>query len=76
MVNASVGRVHATDADEGVNAEISYSVPADIPFVIDEKTGDIKTKVALDYETQKVCPCVAILFKYKILFKNRSSNQR
>lgn len=50
--NAIVGTVHATDADEGINAEITYSLPADLPFKIDGKSGEIRTKTKLDYETQ------------------------
>lgn len=50
--NATVGTVHATDADEGINAEITYSLPADVPFRIDGKSGAIRTRSALDYETQ------------------------
>ncbi|ALC46613.1 Cad99C [Drosophila busckii] len=49
--NAFVGIVHATDADEGINAEISYSIPKDIPFSIDNKSGEIRTATELDYET-------------------------
>ncbi|CAH1727237.1 unnamed protein product [Chironomus riparius] len=51
--NQSVGVVHAHDIDEGVNAEISYSLSDDIPFTIDKKTGEIRTKVELDYEKIK-----------------------
>jgi Cadherin domain. len=50
----AVGRVHATDADEGQNAVVYYSVPEDIPFVVDANTGDIRTNKALDYEKQQV----------------------
>ncbi|XP_055849047.1 cadherin-99C isoform X1 [Episyrphus balteatus] len=49
---AFVGIVHATDADEGINAEITYSIPTDIPFTIDPTTGEIRTKTKLDYERQ------------------------
>ncbi|XP_049532008.1 cadherin-99C [Anopheles darlingi] len=49
----AIGTVHATDADEGMNAEISYTIPSDIPFRIDSRTGEIRTKLALDYEKQK-----------------------
>ncbi|KAI5749017.1 hypothetical protein M8J76_003987 [Diaphorina citri] len=49
----AVGRVHATDADEGQNAVVYYSVPEDIPFVVDANTGDIRTNKALDYEKQQ-----------------------
>lgn len=51
--NAIVGTVHATDADEGVNAAISYSIPSDLPFLIDEESGEIKTRIKLDYENVK-----------------------
>lgn len=49
-----VGQVTATDADEGMNANITYSLPADVPFTIDPVTGNITTKTALDYEKEKV----------------------
>lgn len=52
--NKKVGSVHAVDADEGQNAVIYYSVPGDIPFSIDAMTGEIRTKMALDYEQQRV----------------------
>ncbi|XP_039297705.1 cadherin-99C isoform X1 [Nilaparvata lugens] len=51
--NIPVGRVKAIDADEGINAEVSYSLPTDMPFNIDPHSGEINTKVALDYESQK-----------------------
>ncbi|XP_002037260.2 cadherin-99C [Drosophila sechellia] len=47
---ASVGVVHATDADEGINAEITYSIPTDIPFTINATSGEILTAKELDYE--------------------------
>lgn len=49
-----VGRVRAQDADEGVNALITYSLPSGVPFSVDASSGDILTTAALDYETQKV----------------------
>lgn len=49
-----IGSVHAVDSDEGQNAQVSYTVPDDIPFIINQMTGDIKTTVALDFEKQKV----------------------
>lgn len=52
-VNKTVGSVHAVDSDEGINSQVSYSLPPDIPFVINETTGVIKTASGLDYETQK-----------------------
>lgn len=51
--NHSIGIVHAHDSDEGVNANVTYSLPDEIPFSINNQTGEIKTKSALDYETQK-----------------------
>lgn len=54
VVNQTVGAVHAVDADEGINAQVTYSLPPDLPFVINEISGEIKTTMALDYETQKV----------------------
>lgn len=48
-----VGIVHANDADEGINAHISYSIPNDVPFGINAETGEIRTRLALDYEQQK-----------------------
>ncbi|XP_053595607.1 cadherin-99C isoform X1 [Microplitis demolitor] len=45
-----IGHVHADDADEGINSEITYFAPDDIPFTVDPETGDVLTKIALDYE--------------------------
>lgn len=50
-VNKTVVRIQASDADR--NESLTYSLlgkEADLTFSIDEKTGDIKNKVALDYE--------------------------
>lgn len=52
--NTSVGYVKATDADEGINALVTYMIPSELPFNIDNETGEIITNRALDYETQKV----------------------
>jgi protocadherin-15 len=67
--NASVGKVHATDIDEGANAEISYSLSDEIPFVIGLKSGEIRTKVALDYEKQKE-------YKFVVTAKDGSQDMR
>ncbi|CAG9122591.1 unnamed protein product [Plutella xylostella] len=48
-----VGYVHASDADEGVNAQLSYNVPAHLPFSVDNVTGMISTNSELDYENIK-----------------------
>ncbi|KAF4523016.1 hypothetical protein B566_EDAN007446 [Ephemera danica] len=52
-VNTFVGRVTAVDADEGANAVIYYSVPEETPFAVDAMTGEIRTRVALDFEKQQ-----------------------
>ena len=39
---------------EGVNANISYSVPDEVPFSIDHFSGKIVTKTSLDFETNQV----------------------
>ncbi|KAF5300091.1 hypothetical protein FQA39_LY11283 [Lamprigera yunnana] len=46
----TVGFVHATDADEGINAVVSYTIPSGLPFSVDKETGEISTTQALDYE--------------------------
>ena len=53
-VDAFVGRVFAEDADEGANANISYSVPDESPFSIDPLSGKISTKTSLDFESNQV----------------------
>lgn len=57
-----IGRVHAEDADEGINAEITYFAPDDIPFTVDPETGDVLTKIVLDYEQNDVCALFYFLF--------------
>ncbi|KAH1012859.1 hypothetical protein HUJ05_011939 [Dendroctonus ponderosae] len=49
----SVGFVKATDADEGINAQVTYLIPSGLPFDIDNETGEIRTNRPLDYESQK-----------------------
>lgn len=49
-----IGHVHAEDSDEGINAQVTYFVPDDIPFTVDPETGNVLTKVALDYEQNHV----------------------
>ena len=53
-MDAFVGRVFAEDADEGANANISYSVPDESPFSIDPLNGKISTKTSLDFESNQV----------------------
>lgn len=49
-----IGHVHAEDADEGINAEVTYFAPDDVPFTVDPENGDVLTKIALDYEQNHV----------------------
>ncbi|XP_018422203.1 PREDICTED: protocadherin gamma-B1-like [Nanorana parkeri] len=56
--NSTVLKVRATDEDEGVNAQITYSFSTLANnilqmFTINRKTGDITTKGHLDYEMKK-----------------------
>lgn len=67
--NHSIGSVHAHDSDEGVNANITYSLPDETPFSINSKTGEIRTKLALDYETQKE-------FKFVVTAKDGAPDMR
>lgn len=53
LVGAHVGVVTATDADEGQNANITYSVPDEVPFTINPQTGTVMTSTSLDYEKQR-----------------------
>ena len=46
--------MEAKDADEDINGEIRYEIPSDSPFSVDPITGEVSTKVALDYEKQKI----------------------
>lgn len=63
-----IGRIHAEDADEGINAEITYFAPDDIPFTVDPETGDVLTKIVLDYEQNDVSVC--LILSLWLLFTN------
>ncbi|XP_066446742.1 protocadherin gamma-B7-like isoform X12 [Eleutherodactylus coqui] len=57
-VNSLVLQLEATDEDEGINGQVTYSFShinkiAQQMFSIDPKTGEIRTKGHLDYETTK-----------------------
>lgn len=68
-----IGRVHAEDADEGVNAEITYFAPDDIPFTVDPETGDVLTKIVLDYEQNNVSNIIFPLsFSLYSFLRNRT----
>ena len=53
-VGAYIMRVTATDSDIGINAEIQYSIEGVYKdfFAIDMNTGNISSKVPLDYERE------------------------
>lgn len=67
--NAYVGMVHAHDADEGINAKVSYFLPEDVPFTINTNSGEIRTTNALDYETQSS-------FKFIVTAKDGAAEPR
>lgn len=50
--NAFVGSVQAYDIDEGKNGDIVYSLPSNVPFSINEETGEIYTKEKLNFKKQ------------------------
>eukprot|EP00079_Xenopus_tropicalis_P023058 XP_012815156.1 PREDICTED: protocadherin gamma-B7 isoform X3 [Xenopus tropicalis] len=57
-VNTLVVHLNATDEDEGVNGQITYSLShitkaAQEKFTIDSQTGEIRTKGTLDFESIK-----------------------
>jgi hypothetical protein len=52
-IDSIICRVHARDADEGVNEEINYYlINQNNCFEINHITGDIRVKCLLDYESQ------------------------
>lgn len=50
---AVVGTVQARDEDIGANGEVYYTISGNGDFGINEKTGEVSTRRALDYERQK-----------------------
>uniref|UniRef100_A0A8C5JXJ3 Protocadherin gamma subfamily B, 8 n=1 Tax=Jaculus jaculus TaxID=51337 RepID=A0A8C5JXJ3_JACJA len=48
----SVLKVAATDQDEGINAEITYSFKSN-KFMLDHQSGEIKSKDPIDFETSR-----------------------
>ena len=52
-IKSIVGRVHASDQDEGVNGEISYYlISQEQAFQVDQRTGELRVINVLDYETK------------------------
>lgn len=50
---AVVGTVQARDEDVGANGEVYYTIAGNGDFGIDEQTGEVTTRRALDYERQR-----------------------
>ncbi|XP_074740234.1 protocadherin alpha-8-like [Strix uralensis] len=67
-----VARVNATDADEGINSEVTYTATNFIPLsgrdviAVNAKTGEIRLTGALDYEEVSV-------FDFRIEARDRGS---
>lgn len=51
-VNAYVGMIQAYDIDEGRNGDVIYSLPASLPFRINDETGEIFTRERLSFKKQ------------------------
>ncbi|KAG5673648.1 hypothetical protein PVAND_003676 [Polypedilum vanderplanki] len=51
-LNAYVGMVQAYDIDEGINGDVIYSLPQNVPFRINSETGEIYTKEKLNFKKQ------------------------
>lgn len=52
-IGSIVFRVHANDADQGVNGDVTYQlINQKNCFEIDPILGDIRVQCALDYETK------------------------
>ena len=53
VVGKVIGKVLAKDLDENENGLIRYEVPSDSPVSVDAVTGEISTRIELDYEKEK-----------------------
>lgn len=52
-VGSLVYKISAYDLDQGDNGYISYSIANDVPFKIDDLTGEVTTTKVLDYESMR-----------------------
>ena len=52
-VNSSVGRVFASDPDNGENGTVIYTIIGGSNFTIDPQSGEIKNTIVFDRETQE-----------------------
>ena len=64
-IGTTVLKIHASDEDSGINAEVRYSLDTD-DFVIDSYTGDVTTATTLDYET-------TLLYKINVTAHDRGT---
>ncbi len=54
-IGSIIFRIHATDADDGINGDLTYHlINQENCFDIDQITGDIRVRCVLDYETQTI----------------------
>lgn len=56
------GRIWGNDEDDGANGEVRYKIENNDFFRIDENSGNLFTKRALDFETQRTYEVPIILF--------------
>ena len=52
-MNSSVGRVFASDPDNGENGTVIYTIIDGSNFIIDSQSGEIKTEIVFDREVQE-----------------------
>ncbi len=66
-IGSIILRVHATDADEGINGDITYHlINQENCFEIDQVTGDVRVICLLDYEVKT---------KYQLEIEARDSGE-
>ncbi|XP_070554412.1 protocadherin-18-like [Ptychodera flava] len=75
-VGTSVGRIRATDVDSNENGQLSYSLLGEEhpQFYIDPETGELFTKIILDYETETFCNIVVMVTDHGQPVKTDSAN--
>ena len=70
----SIGRVTATDSDDGLNSKIRFMLDPALPFTIDASSGEIRTKKTLDREETQTYGFLVTAFDHGIPARNSSSN--
>lgn len=51
--NYYIGKVSGNDLDEGENGVVTFHVPSESPIKVNESTGELRTRIALDYEKER-----------------------